>query len=87
MSEGFVKNPEDVVKIGDKVEVRVKEVDNLGRINLSMLLDPSKDKEKNQPVRRFNDHNNGKRFPDRTKSSGPHFPTSRFLGNKKGFSR
>jgi len=87
MSEGFVKNPEDVVKIGDKVEVRVKEVDNLGRINLSMLLDPSKDKEKTQPVRRFNDRNNGKRFSDRTKSSGPHFPTSRFLGNKKGFSR
>jgi len=87
MSEGFVKNPEDVVKIGDKIEVRVKEVDNLGRINLSMLLDPAKDKEKTQPVRRFNDRNNGKRFSGRSKSSGPHFPTSRFLGNKKDFSR
>lgn len=44
MSEDFVKNPEDVVSIGDKVQVRVKEIDDLGRINLSMILDPSKEK-------------------------------------------
>ncbi|MFH1970999.1 MAG: polyribonucleotide nucleotidyltransferase [Patescibacteria group bacterium] len=87
MSEGFVKNPEDVVTIGDKVEVRVKEVDDLRRINLSMILDPSKDKEKTKPVRRFNDNNSDKRYPRRKNSSGPHFPTSRFLGNKKDFSR
>lgn len=87
MSEGFVKNPEDVVKIGDKIEVRVKEVDNLGRINLSMLLDPSKDKEKQAPQRRFDNNNSERRFSERKKSSGPHFPTSRFLGNKKDFSR
>jgi len=87
MSEGFVKNPEDVVKIGDEIEVRVKEVDNLGRINLSMLLDPSKDKEKQTSQRRFNNKNADKRFSRRRNSSGPHFPTSRFLGNKKDFSR
>ena len=29
-------SPRDVLKIGDKVKVVVKEVDNLGRINLSM---------------------------------------------------
>lgn len=46
MSEDYVKDPNDVVSIGDKVQVRVKEIDNLGRINLSMILDPSKDKEK-----------------------------------------
>jgi polyribonucleotide nucleotidyltransferase len=46
MAEGFVSNPEDIVHIGDKVQVRVKEIDELGRINLSMLLDPAKDKEK-----------------------------------------
>ncbi len=44
MSEGFVKDPNDVVKIGQKVQVRVKEIDDLGRINLSMNMDPSKDK-------------------------------------------
>lgn len=40
----YVNRPEDVVKIGDKVKVRVKEVDSMGRINLSMRMDPSTDK-------------------------------------------
>ena len=31
-----VNRPADVLKIGDKVKVKVKEIDNLGRINLSM---------------------------------------------------
>ncbi len=44
MAEGFVQNPEDVVKLGDKVQVRVREVDALGRINLSMRMDPGTDK-------------------------------------------
>ena len=44
MGEGFIKNPEEVVKIGDIVKVRVREVDRLGRINLSMNMDPAKDK-------------------------------------------
>ncbi|MCX6705974.1 MAG: polyribonucleotide nucleotidyltransferase [Candidatus Woesebacteria bacterium] len=46
MGEGFVKDPNDVVKIGQKVQVRVKEIDDLGRINLSMNMDPTKDKPK-----------------------------------------
>ncbi|KKR11673.1 MAG: Polyribonucleotide nucleotidyltransferase [Candidatus Woesebacteria bacterium GW2011_GWA1_39_21] len=44
MSDDFVGNPSDVVKIGQDVKVRVKEVDELGRINLSMLLDHDKPK-------------------------------------------
>jgi len=36
MSQDFVKDPADIVKIGDKVKVRVIEVDEQGRINLSM---------------------------------------------------
>ncbi|MEK7521505.1 MAG: polyribonucleotide nucleotidyltransferase [Patescibacteria group bacterium] len=44
MAEGFVQNPEDIVKLGDKVQVRVREVDALGRVNLSMRMDPSTDK-------------------------------------------
>lgn len=43
--EGFVKSAEEVVKIGDKVKVRVKEIDEMGRINLSMNMDPAKDAE------------------------------------------
>ncbi len=38
MSTQFVKDPNDIVKIGDKVKVRVMEVDQQGRINLSMLF-------------------------------------------------
>lgn len=37
MSTQFVKDPNDVVKIGDQVNVRVAEIDDMGRINLSML--------------------------------------------------
>lgn len=36
MSDEYVQNPEDVVQIGQTVKVRVKEVDEQGRINLSM---------------------------------------------------
>lgn len=38
MSTGYVAKPEDVVSLGDKVKVRVEEIDNLGRINLSMVF-------------------------------------------------
>jgi polyribonucleotide nucleotidyltransferase len=38
MSTTFVNNPNDIVKIGQKVHVRVMEVDDMHRINLSMLF-------------------------------------------------
>lgn len=38
MSTGYVNNPEEVVKLGQKVHVRVMEVDDMHRINLSMLF-------------------------------------------------
>ncbi|MBI4098116.1 MAG: polyribonucleotide nucleotidyltransferase [Candidatus Levybacteria bacterium] len=44
MSADFVKNPADVVNIGDKVKVRVIEIDEQGRINLSMKFGPDADK-------------------------------------------
>jgi polyribonucleotide nucleotidyltransferase len=93
MSDDFVKNPEEIVKIGDKLKVRVKEIDDLGRINLSMRLDPSKDKPRGErpggfsgrkferrPRRSFGEE---RRFSDKNRSSGPHFPTSRFIDSKK----
>ncbi|MBI2268013.1 MAG: polyribonucleotide nucleotidyltransferase [Candidatus Blackburnbacteria bacterium] len=45
MAEGYVEDPSNVVQLGDKVKVRVKEIDNLGRINLSMRMDPGRDRE------------------------------------------
>jgi Polyribonucleotide nucleotidyltransferase (polynucleotide phosphorylase) len=37
MGMGFVKNPARFVKIGQKVKVRVYQIDNQGRINLQLL--------------------------------------------------
>lgn len=115
MGEGFVADPNDVVKIGDKVQVRVKEIDSLGRINLSMRMDPSKDQPREERGstgggrgfgdrgrsgggRSFSPRSGGarsggfrgggdrggeRRFGDRGTSSGPHFPTSRYMDPKK----
>ncbi|KKU81098.1 polyribonucleotide nucleotidyltransferase [Candidatus Gottesmanbacteria bacterium RIFCSPHIGHO2_01_FULL_46_14] len=38
MSTGFVNDPNDVVKLGQKVKVRVMEIDDQHRVNLSMLF-------------------------------------------------
>ncbi len=38
MSTQYVANPNDVVSVGQKVKVRVREIDERGRINLSMLF-------------------------------------------------
>jgi polyribonucleotide nucleotidyltransferase len=46
MSTEFVKDPNDVVQIGQKVKVRVSEIDDQGRINLSMLFGEDADKAK-----------------------------------------
>lgn len=42
MSQDFVNNPNDIVKFGERIKVRVKEIDDLGRLNLSMLLEGDK---------------------------------------------
>lgn len=52
MADSFVKDPNEIVKIGDKVKVKVVEIDDQGRVNLSMLLNGEKKQEK----RPFNKH-------------------------------
>lgn len=42
MGTGFVSNPEQVVSLGQKVKVKVMEIDDKGRINLTMLLNGEK---------------------------------------------
>jgi polyribonucleotide nucleotidyltransferase len=39
MARGFVKDPGEIVKVGQAVRVKIEERDQMGRINLSMLLD------------------------------------------------
>lgn len=37
MGKGFIKSPYDVVKIGQKVKVKVYQIDQMGRVNLQMI--------------------------------------------------
>ncbi len=61
MATGFVSDPNTIVKIGDQVTVRVMEIDQQGRINLSMLfgedakkpMPPRHEKRFDRPRRRF----------------------------------
>ncbi len=48
MSTEFVNNPNDVVSIGQKVKVRVVEIDDQGRINLSMLPEGAQSEGRNR---------------------------------------
>ena len=84
MSEDFVKDPADIISVDQKVEVRVKEVDDMGRLNLSLMLDPGFDqrkeekrKEQRSGEKRFD--RNARRPGEGMQRGGPHFPTSRFL--------
>jgi len=52
MSKDFVKDPSDLVTIGQKVKVRVTEIDDQGRINLSMLFGDENESQEKFP-RRF----------------------------------
>lgn len=59
MSTDYVQNPNDVVQIGQKVKVRVAEIDDQGRINLSMLFGEDANKPKQQ--RSFQQENRDER--------------------------
>ncbi len=86
MSNDYVKDPGDLLNVGDKVQVRVKEIDDMGRLNLSMMLDPAFDAQKEE--RRKERDNKGRHFEkrpsfERKGSGGPHFPRSRFINENK----
>jgi polyribonucleotide nucleotidyltransferase len=85
MSEDFVKDPGDILDIGQEVEVRVKEIDDMGRLNLSMMLDPEFDKKKEEKrnERRGSERRFDKKGPRTKRGGGPHFPKSRFLRNDR----
>lgn len=48
LSDEYVKNVEDVVKIGDQIEVKLVEIDQQGRLNLSRKKAMAKDKDKDK---------------------------------------
>jgi len=43
MAKKFVNDPSEIVSLGQKVTVRVTEIDSQGRLNLSMILDEKED--------------------------------------------
>ena len=51
MSSGFVKDPGEIVSLGQKVKVRVVEIDDLGRINLSMLSEEEAKRQKEESAK------------------------------------
>ncbi len=48
MSTQFVKDPADIVQIGQTVHVRVMEIDDMGRINLTMLTPEEQEQARTQ---------------------------------------
>ncbi len=95
MSTEYVEKPEDVVSLGEKVKVRVKEIDDQGRINLSMKFGADADKPSSRsegsvgPRRdgrgpRRDSHNGG-RGRDERRSGGRSFGGSS-SGSRRGFS-
>lgn len=81
MTGGFVKDPSSILSLGQRVQVRVKEIDNLGRINLSMILDPLADEVKEKGIV----YKTRRRFSAKGLKKGPHFPLTR-LTKKRNFS-
>ena len=54
MAAGFIDDPNKVVSLDQKVQVKVSEIDERGRINLTMLLNDEKKEEAPHPRRDFN---------------------------------
>lgn len=62
MSENYVRDANDILKVDQKIQVRVKGIDNLGRLNLSMMMDPAFDirkEERQKQERRGGDRDRG----------------------------
>lgn len=53
MGTGFVDDPNKIVSLGQKVKVKVTEIDDRGRINLTMLLNGEKKREDSRPSTGF----------------------------------
>jgi len=60
MSAEFVKDPNDIVHLGDKVKVKVIEIDDQHRINLSMLFGDDDKPRERRPERPQEDRGEGR---------------------------
>lgn len=79
MSDRYVEDPYQLLNIGDKVKVRIKGIDEMGRISLSMKIG-EKGFSQDNDYRRIPTWNRIKTRRETQKSrKGPHFPASRLL--------
>lgn len=100
LSDSYVGDPNEVVSMGQKVKVRVKEIDDLGRINLTMrerddkkAMPEGAPRERRDFARQPGGGRGGFRGRDREDRSrerrgpsrAPHFPASRYLPRDKRF--
>ncbi len=88
MSNDYVNDPHDVLKLEDKIKVRVKGIDEMGRISLSMKLDEKGESQRNDFPRKGNWRESRSKTRIKRSSGGPHFPTSRLIEEfekKKGY--
>lgn len=69
MSAGFVNDPNQVVQIGQKVKVKVVEIDDMGRLNLTMHWGPKE----NSDLDSQTTTNSTNKFESRPRT-GPRFP-------------
>ena len=81
MSTDYVQAPEDVVELGQKVKVRVKEIDDMGRINLSMKFGEDADKPSKRPE---GSGSGGDRGGDRGSRGGGSFSGGGSRGSSSG---
>lgn len=84
MASGFVKNPNDVVSLGQKVKIRVVEIDEQGRVNLSMLFgeDQNKRREFQSPTHSSSEHPLSKQFRRERAGQRPNLRRGRFRPNR-----
>lgn len=88
MAEGYVSSPEEIVSLGDKIQVRVKEVDSMGRINLSLNLDPASDAAKEEQRNAMRSERSGSdRGNDRGNDRKPFIRSGGASGGRGGFDR
>lgn len=88
MSAEFVKDPNDIVNIGDKVKVRVIEIDEQHRINLSMLFgddDKPRERRPDRPQEERSERND--RGGDRGFNRGGYGRDTRERGQDRGGDR
>lgn len=79
MSTGFVKDPGEVVKVGDSVHVRVREIDDMGRINLTMLTE-----EEEQQARQNRPPQGGGQGRDNRRDNHRFKPRRQFNDRRRG---